>query len=141
MATIGIWESDGTEGGTQKLFTATGTGVPFNFNGTLLFQSFTATVGFEPFYYTLQAATGISTAEKKAEPPVVYPSPSIGDFDIVLNSGHFYTVELLDIQGKIVYATQSSQPSVHVSVPDAKGLYILKMSDGLITSFEKMVIR
>ncbi len=126
---IGLWESDGTEGGTRKLFNSYGTGAAYNFNGTFHFANFTTDVGYEPFYYSIQAPAGVATSGGLAAQTLVYPNPSAGNFEVSLNNDVPFTLELRDLQGKTVYSAKCAQRSVHVSVPDiAKGLYLLKVS-------------
>jgi hypothetical protein len=46
------------------------------------------------------------------------------------------------MQGKAVYAAQSSGPKTTVSLPDiAKGLYLLKLTDGSVITYKKIVIQ
>jgi hypothetical protein len=50
---VGLWVTDGTEAGTQKLLNGYGTWPANNYNGTFYFQNYTSAVGYVPFYYAV----------------------------------------------------------------------------------------
>tara|TARA_B100000508_G_scaffold60116_1_gene46729 strand:+ start:7537 stop:10572 length:3036 start_codon:yes stop_codon:yes gene_type:complete len=71
---------------------------------------------------------------------MVYPNPSNGAFTIEVAS--VGVVEIMNINGKIVYTTTTENGKTNLSVPGlAHGVYTLRFTSGNSSQFKKLVIR
>jgi hypothetical protein len=65
----------------------------------------------------------------------VYPNPTAGEFTVELNNTSEKTVEVVDVTGRIISSSTSSQEVVNVNISNlANGVYYLKIKSN--TSFE-----
>jgi len=104
----GLWETDGTEAGTIKLFASGNTiGPPYAFNDTIFYSDWLSGGGYELFYYVpIVTGTGISSIQNSESSVTVYPNPSSGIIQISISGMRTEDITLMitDVLGKEVYS-------------------------------------
>lgn len=88
--------------------------------------------------FSTNGAMGVSDANLSAVS--IYPNPSNGQFNIDLKKSS--SVEIFDMTGKLIYQTNLAEGKNSLNLNGkAKGVYILKLSDGKSVTTEKLVIK
>jgi ELWxxDGT repeat protein len=135
-SSVGLWVTDGTTGGTSKLFNGYGTGYEYVYHDTVYFANYTSAVGYEPFYWVPTIA-GISNSELNTEVSI-YPNPSNGIVNIVIEgSNSEFQLEVYDVLGKKIRDCKNVNAIDLSNAP--KGIYFLRVSEGN-KSFTKKII-
>jgi hypothetical protein len=92
--------------------------------------------------YTLNSVIGVE--ELNEIPFNLYPNPSTGKFNVmVLNdNASSYLVEVLDLDGRVVYQGQISGAAQEIDLSDkANGSYILRIADNYSQSVKRIVLK
>ena len=72
----------------------------------------------------------------------IYPNPTQATLTVKFNANNTNnTVKLIDVAGKIVYQTSTSNALLNIPVSQFdKGIYFITINDGLNTSVKKIII-
>lgn len=94
--------------------------------------------------YEYSNITGISTLHLKDSFSNIYPNPTNGQFTIGLKSfleHQSYSLVILNSIGNIVYQSSLYQKETSLDISDLnKGIYIIKIHDGLDFHYTKLII-
>ncbi len=139
VSQVGLWESDGTENGTQKIFNGYGTGNPFVYKNALFFTNYEAATGYELWTYAPGGANGLNQ-EINSNTVNVFPNPSNGLIKLKIEDEEIASQVLVyNLQGRLV--SQFNQTN-DISLLDLnKGIYLIqiKLTDKIIT--KKIVLQ
>ncbi len=94
------------------------------------------------FTETVAACTGIQQIASSNVSFGVYPNPTSGEFTIELNNGAVKTVNVLDLTGRVVFATTTSNDKINVNAGSlAKGIYYVRVQSNNATEVAKIVVQ
>lgn len=74
--------------------------------------------------------------------PVIFPNPSNGQFQVYSSSTPLTKVEVIDMNGKVVYQWNGKNTSLSVDLHEfAKGIYTIRMQANTSVSIEKLILQ
>jgi hypothetical protein len=85
-------------------------------------------------------STGFS--DKKVNPSIVYPNPSDGNFKVNPGTVGAFTVQIVDVNGKVFYSKDFNQNSGFVPVTlNNKGVYVIKVISGKDVKVDRLIVK
>ncbi|MCF8239544.1 MAG: T9SS type A sorting domain-containing protein [Saprospiraceae bacterium] len=142
---VELWTSDGTEAGTMALpeiNPSTGDGSDPNrftlVGDEVLFGARTAAEGFE--LWKVKANT-VSTFDHVLENVSVHPTVSKGSFSVQGNNDAIYSVQVLDLQGRVAASWEQVVPGQTLNLPaQESGLFVVQITQGNAQTVLKLVV-
>jgi len=93
----------------------------------------------ETIQVMIKSNSGIEYSENDFQPEI-YPNPSDGCFKVTGIRKGSWRVEILDIDGKIVYEGEFHQPEAFIETNIASGIYLLRLSNSAGMVIRKLLI-
>ena len=91
-------------------------------------------------YMTVNECTGITNITGTIEGLEVYPNPNSGEFTVALNNGLLKTIEVVDLTGRIISLTNSSDNHVNMNISSlSNGVYYVKVKSDNAVEVLKVV--
>jgi hypothetical protein len=91
-------------------------------------------------YLTVNECTGITNITGTIEGLEVYPNPNSGEFTIQLNNGLTKTIEVVDVAGRIISLTTSTDNQVKMNINHlSNGVYYIKVNSDNAVEVLKVV--
>lgn len=83
---------------------------------------------------------GLSEINSSADGINVYPNPNAGQFTLEFNNDNTRSIEVVDVTGRLVFATNSSELKTSLNISSAAaGIYYVKIRDSKTSSVLKIV--
>jgi ELWxxDGT repeat protein len=130
-SSISLYESDGTDAGTAKVFTANYMGVPYAFGNAVFFSNHAAATGYELWTYKpAGGSNGIKAIQTSKPGANIYPNPSKGVFNFH-TSDSYTELHIFNLLGELVYTEKIDAPTKEIILSDKpKGVYFYKLTGG-----------
>lgn len=91
-------------------------------------------------YLTVNECTGITNITGTIEGLEVYPNPNSGEFTVELNNGLAKTIEVVDVTGRIISLTSSTDNQVKMNITNlSNGVYYVKVKSDNAVEVLKVV--
>jgi len=71
----------------------------------------------------------------------VYPNPTNGLVNVKMDNMYNATIQVFDIVGKMVYTKNSMSDNEQIDLSGRKGIYLVKVSDGVSSTTHKVIVR
>jgi ELWxxDGT repeat protein len=134
---VGLWKSDGTDGGTSKIHYGTATGYEFIFDNRVFFSESDAAHGQELWSFD-PSVSGISEVES-GNNLIIYPNPTSGMINITTDASREATYEIFDVLGNVILKQQNINQADLSSF--AKGIYFIRVSDNNSSTTKRIIIK
>jgi hypothetical protein len=90
--------------------------------------------------YRMPFTTSVKAAGLTEDSHVIFPNPNTGNFTITFRNKDEKIIEILDVTGKLIYSSKTSQEKLEVKLNEAKGHYLVKITEGEDVKTRKMVV-
>jgi hypothetical protein len=145
----GIWETDGTDAGTNRILYSTvlssgaDVGFPFVFNNTLFFTNFGPGTAYELWSLTPAGSVGIDETENVADALKIYPNPVANNLQLMVDGSRLNEpaqVQIFDLSGKVIRNEIVSSNRIDVSEL-ANGFYVLSLTGSGKAQRQRFVVQ
>ncbi len=80
--------------------------------------------------YKMPLLTGISNSNKLNSKDKLFPNPNNGSFTIEFTSANEKKIEVVELNGKLVFSTKTILPQLTIKLNEAKGNYVVRITEG-----------
>jgi hypothetical protein len=91
---------------------------------------------------TINVTDVTGVVNKQVEPSVVYPNPTNGNFKVNSGNAGAFTLQIVDMNGKVVYTKDYNYNSGDVPVTyNKKGVYVVKVISGKDVKVSRLIVK